>query len=67
VLSKPGSGRYVGREAHGFAYERIPARDAARRLRETPVDRTSGKKVLGSNELNEKIRALQSELEVSQD
>ena len=42
VLSKPGSGRYIGRENLGFAYERIPAREAMRRLKETPVDR-SGK------------------------
>lgn len=42
VLSKPGSGRYIGRENLGFAYERIIPREAMRKQRETPVDR-SGK------------------------
>jgi dihydropyrimidinase len=40
VLSKPGTGRYIGRENYGFAYERIPAREAMRKIRETPVDRS---------------------------
>lgn len=40
ILSKAGQGRYIGRENYGFAYERIPARDEARRIRETPVDRS---------------------------
>lgn len=42
ITSTPGSGRYITRDNYGFAYERIPARDAQRRIKETPVDR-SGK------------------------
>ena len=42
ITSSPGSGRYIPRENYGFAYERIPLRDAQRRIKETPVDR-SGK------------------------
>jgi dihydropyrimidinase len=40
LTSTPGQGKYVAREAYGFAYERIPALDKARKLRETPVDRS---------------------------
>ena len=64
ITSKPGSGRYISRDTHGFAYERIPARDAVRRLKEKPVDR-SGKK--GEPPLNEQVKALKTELEIARD
>ena len=32
IKSTPGSGKYIGREMHGFAYERIPALDEMRRI-----------------------------------
>ena len=43
VKSKAGSGRYVGRANYGHVYEKIPAQDEQRKIKETPVDR-SGKK-----------------------
>ena len=64
MLSKPGSGRYIGRENLGFAYERIPAREAMRRLKETPVDR-SGKQTPQS--IEEQAKQLQTDLAISQD
>ena len=62
VTSTPGTGRYIQREAYGFAYDRIPAREKARSLRETPVDR-SGKKTQQTQD--EKINTLQTELNIS--
>lgn len=64
VHSKPGSGKYIGRESYGFPYERIPALDQVRRIKETPVDR-SGK---GSDQksLEARIKELENKLEISE-
>ena len=64
VLSKPGSGRYIARENLGFAYERIPAREAMRKLKETPVDR-SGK--VAPKTVEEQAKKLETDLSISQD
>lgn len=61
ITSTPGSGKYIARENYGFAYERIPARDAMRKLKETPVDRSS-KVTLTSAD---RIKELLTELDIS--
>jgi dihydropyrimidinase len=63
ILSKPGQGRYIGRENYGYAYERIAAREEMRRIRETPVDRSKKSKL--SSE--EQVKSLQTELEIARD
>ena len=63
VLSKPGQGRYIGRENYGFAYERIPAREEMRKIRETPVDRS--KKPQPKPE--DTVKTLQTELDIAKD
>lgn len=63
VKSTPGSGKFVARETYGYPYERIPALDAMRRLKETPVDR-SGKKP-SDKSLEETIKKLYNDLEIS--
>jgi dihydropyrimidinase len=65
VLSKPGQGRYIARENYGFAYERIPAREAMRKILERPVDRSRKPKKESTEE--EQIRALSTELDIARD
>ena len=62
--STPGSGRFVSRNPYGFAYERIPLRDAARKLRETPVDRTN---TPTTESMTDKIKTLQTDLDIAND
>jgi hypothetical protein len=66
VHSKPGSGRYISRENYGFSYERVIPREAMRKIRETPVDR-SGKGPSAPVTMADKLKQLQTELEISQD
>ena len=56
ILSKPGQGRYIERENFGFAYEKIPAREAVRKIRETPVNRNVSK---SQETLEEKVKSLE--------
>lgn len=65
ITSKPGTGRFVGRTPYGFAYERIPLRDAARRLRETPVDRSGAS--TSTQSMTDKVKTLQTELDIAND
>jgi len=65
LKSEPGAGKFVPRENYGFAYEKIPALDAQRRIRETPVDR-SGKKPSQAT-LEEQVKKLSTELDISND
>ena len=63
VKSTPGMGKYIGRDNLGYVYERVPALENQRRIRETPVDR-SGKNEEAST-LEDRIRKLTTELEIS--
>ena len=63
LKSQPGSGKFVPRENYGFAYEKIPALDAMRKIRETPVDRNTKK----TESLEERVKKLSSELDISND
>ena len=56
VHSKPGSGKYIGRETNGFVYERIGPLDQARRVKETPVDRSG--KGTDAKSLEERVKDL---------
>ena len=66
VHSKPGSGRYIARENYGFSYERVIPKEEMRKIRETPVDR-SGKGPSSPATMSDKLKQLQTELEISQD
>lgn len=63
MLSKPGQGRYIGRENYGYAFERIAPREEMRRILERPVDRSAKGKV----PLEDQVKKLQTELEIAND
>ncbi len=65
VKSTPGSGKYVGREVYGHVYDRIPALDEMRRIRETPVDRSGNKPTQKS--LEDKLKQASTDLDISKE